>query len=116
MDRYIEFQRFPDFDAALGLIDFLNAHDIPFQIDDSAARFDIASTTTHLMDNQIIIKINEAYFDKTNLLYRSNTYQTDENSSVDHYLYTFSDNDIIDVIANPEEWTELEVGIAKQKL
>jgi hypothetical protein len=34
--------------------------------------------------------------------------------NIDHYLYTFSDKDIIDVIVNQEDWTAEEVLIAQQ--
>jgi len=39
-----------------------------------------------------------------------------EDKTIEHYLYTFSDNDIIDVIANPDEWTEEEVALATRIL
>jgi hypothetical protein len=114
MDNLIEFQRFPDFNAASELIDILEANQIPYQVDDSATRFDIASASTNPMENQIIVRIRETHFETVNNLFEKKTSQTDENNDVDHYLYTFSDNDIIDVIANPEEWTETEVKIANE--
>jgi len=114
MDNYIEFQRFPDLNSAYELIDILEANRIPYQVDDSATRFDIANASTNPMENQVIVRIRETDFETVNQLFAKNTSQADENSGVDHYLYTFSDNDIIDVIANPEEWTELEVKIANE--
>ncbi|MCF8298772.1 MAG: hypothetical protein K9J13_14585 [Saprospiraceae bacterium] len=37
-----------------------------------------------------------------------------QDKTVDHYLYTFSDADIVDIIANPDEWNNLEVEIANK--
>ena len=41
------------------------------------------------------------------------TENTDEINSC-KYLYTFSDDKIIDIIANPKEWTEVELEVAKK--
>jgi hypothetical protein len=114
MDNFIEFQRFPDFNTASELIDILDANRILYQVDDSATRFDIANASTNPMENQVIVRIKETDFETVNNLCEKKTSQAEENIGVDHYLYTFSDNDIIDVIANPEEWTELEVKIANE--
>lgn len=114
MDKLIEYQRFPDYDTASELIDILEANEIPYQVDDSALRFDIAANSFNPIDKQVIIQIREDDFERANLLYTTESNQTEKNPTEDHYLYSFSDNDIIDVIANPDEWTDFEVKLAKE--
>lgn len=114
MEEFIEYLRFPDFESASELIDILELNEIPYQVDDSAIHFDVAASSISPLDKQVIIQIREADFERANLLYTSQNDQTEDNSNDDHYLYSFSDNDIIDVIANPTEWNEFEVDLAKQ--
>jgi hypothetical protein len=112
-DNFIEFQRFPDFEMASELIDVLEANNIQYLVDDSAIHFDVAAISMSPADKQIIVRIREEDLEKANLLFANTTVQTTDNSSADHYLYSFSDNDILDVITNPGDWTEFEVNLAK---
>jgi len=109
MDRFIDYQSFPEIEQASGLIAILDSNNIPYEIDDSAARFKLVASTNSPL-NQVIVKIREIDIEKANLL------QADKPDIKieDHYLYTFSDKDIIDVIANPDEWTKDEQSIAGQ--
>jgi len=114
MDTYIEFQRYQDLSSATELIDILDENEIPYQVDDSSAHFDLTASSISPLDQHVIIKIREEDFEKVNGLFTTDKKQPINNSSDDHYLYSFSDNDIIDVIVNPEEWTDFEVTLAKQ--
>lgn len=114
MDNYIEFQRYPDLDSASELIDILETNEIEYQIDDTALRYDIAATSMNPLDKQIIVKIKDADLEKATKLFATIKNNVESDTYDDHYLYTFSDNDIIDVIANPDEWTAFEVDLAKK--
>lgn len=114
MDNYIEFQRFPDLDSASDLIDIFETNDILYVIDDSAMRFDIAATSNNPLDKQILIKIKDVDFEKANRLNSTLTNPNEVDTNVEHYLYTFSDNDIIGVMKTPSEWTQYEVDLAKK--
>jgi len=107
MDKFIEYQTFPEIEIASEIIEILKRNDIPYQIDDSASRFQVVGFGDTSI-NKIALQIRESDIDKVNLLISEK--QTEE----DHYLYTFSDTDIIDVIANPNEWTSQEYSIAQQ--
>src|ERR1035437_2405287 len=106
MDDFIEYQTFQKIENAFGIIEILNNNNIPYQIDDSATRFHIIGLGESLI-NKIALQIRKSDIEKVTLLLSEN--QTDE----DHYLYSFSDKDIIDVIANPKDWTSEEFSIAQ---
>lgn len=115
MEKFIEFQRFLDIEASTELIDILESNQIEYIIDDSGTRFDMAASSISPLDNQIIVKIKESDFEKVNNLTSNITSSVDETiNDNDHFLYSFSDIDIIDVIANPSDWNEEEVILAKQ--
>lgn len=111
MDNFIEYQRFATLDDATFLIDLLDANQIPFKIDDSATRFDMSAKTINPLEEGIVIQVKQcdkARVDQIN-------FKTTETSSInDHYMYSLSDNDIIDAVVNPDGWTEEELILAKE--
>jgi len=111
MEDFIIYQTFSNIQEASHLIDLLETNQIPFEIDDSAMLFDIAAKNINPIEDGIIIKIRAIDVEKVDEINSENT-KTD--SFDDHYLYSFSDNDIMDIIINPEGWTEEEVTLAKE--
>jgi len=109
MDRFIDYQSFPELEQASGLIAILDSNNIPYEIDDSAARFQLVVSTNSPL-NQVIVKIREIDIEKANFLQGDKPDIQNE----DHYLYTFSDKDIIDVVANPSDWSTDEYVIAQK--
>jgi hypothetical protein len=106
--EFIEFKRVADIESANDLISTLEKNNIQFELEDKGLRFELNSTVDPI-DQQYIIKIKESDFEKADSLFRS------ENSEpfVDHYLYTFSDSDLIDIIINPTDWTVKEQNLAE---
>lgn len=114
MDKYVEYSRFPNLSSAQELIKSLESNQIHFELDDTALRFDISAKDINPIDNQLIIRIKEADFERVNLLTTNKSMKAEVTSDSDHYLHSFSDNDIIDVIVNQDDWTPNEVELAKK--
>lgn len=110
MDEFIEYQRFSTLDEATPLIDLLDINQIPFKIDDSAMRFDMSATSINPLESGIVIQVREIDRDKIERLNQRST----EIPVNDHYMYSLSDNDIIDAIVNPEDWTKEEHVLAQE--
>ena len=109
MDEFIEYQRFLTLDDASRLIDLLEVNQIYFKIDDTGTHIDMFATINPL-ESGIVIQIREMDKDKVDQLNQKNT----EIPVNDHYMYSLSDNDIIDAVVNPEEWTNEEHIIAQE--
>jgi len=113
MDEFIEYQRFMTLGDASFLIDLLDANQIPFKIDDSATRFDLAAKTINPLEGGIVFQIRQSDKERVDRI----NFKTTETASIsDHYMYSFSDNDIIDVVVNPEDWTKEEHILAQEIL
>ena len=111
MEDFIEYQRFQTLNDAAFLIDLLDANQISFKIDDSATRFDMAATAINPLEGGIVLKIRQS--DKVRV--DQINFTTTETASInDHFMYSLSDDDIIDVIVNPEDWTDEEISLAKE--
>ncbi|MDR0332287.1 MAG: hypothetical protein LBI15_02375 [Dysgonamonadaceae bacterium] len=108
---FIEYQTFSDLQEASELTNLLNANQIPFEIDDSAMRFDISARDLNPIAEGIIIKINA---DDVERVDKINPRKKEIDCLDDHFLYSFSDNDIMDILVNPEEWTDEEIELAKE--
>jgi len=107
--NFIPFQKFPDIISAKELIMLLGANDISYQVDDSGQRFSLIPDT---VNNFIVIKIAESDFEKANSLVENQEKVGFGNLDAEHYIETFEDKDVIEIITYPEEWTKDEVSIA----
>lgn len=110
MDKFVEYQRFSTLDDAAHLIEILEINQIPFKIDDSALRFDLSAKLINPLENGVIIQILETDFEKVEKL----KVQTSDSQLNDHFMYTLSDNDIIDAVVNPGDWTKEEHDLAQK--
>lgn len=113
MNDFNEYSRFSDMESAEPTIKQLEEHNIPFVIEDTTLRFNVVPNVDPF-ENIIILKINEEDRIKVDKLLEPKNEQFSNEITPELYLYTFSDDDIIDIIANPSDWTVEEQTIAKQ--
>ena len=109
MAHLINYQTFPTLQDAAGLIELLEKHQIPYKIDDSSMRFGLLGND-NLLETGTVIKIQASDIEKLKEI----DVNVPTEFTANHYLYTFSDNDIIDVVVNPEEWTDEEIELARE--
>jgi hypothetical protein len=111
MKEFKEFTRFPDIETAKAYTTLLEEHNIPFVLDDTSLRFKLVSTDNPY-DNQLILKIKEEDRSKVESLFDTEIESEPNDISPEHYLNTFDDKGIVDIIANQNEWSKTEVNIA----
>lgn len=80
-------------------------------MEDLTSRFDLDATNYNPLENVAIVKIREDDKEKVDKL---NYIVTESSPKNNHYMYSLSDNDIIDVVVNPEGWTKEEHILAKE--
>lgn len=70
MDKFIEYRHVPDLEILEAHTRLLEANGIPFEVDDSAMRYNITPVTGtgNPWDNQYILKIKEADIEKVDKL------------------------------------------------
>jgi hypothetical protein len=112
MEEFIEYQRFSTLEEAALLTDILEVNQIQFKIDDTSTRFNVAATSINPLESGIVIQIREIDKDKVDELNPTNA----EIPLTEHYMYSLSDNDIIDVVVNPNDWTQEERDLAQEIL
>ncbi len=110
MEKYLLLKKYADTISAEEEATVLKEHSIPYIIEDKSLQFRFDKDGYDL----IHLKVSEDDFSKSKLLLNEYDEKKISELGKSHYLYTFSDKDIIDITANPEDWTNAEIKLAKQ--
>jgi len=106
MSNFVDYKVFSSQDLAIDFTTLLESNEIAYEIDDSSMRFSLIPLEN--LNGKVIVRIQDYDVQKADNLVLKQTTQMDKG----HYLFTFSNEDLIDVIANPMDWTTKEVSIA----
>lgn len=111
MDEFIEYLRFPEIEKAREYTSVLEKHNIPFYLDDVSMRFKLVSNNNP-WENQFILKLKESDIERAEKAFNEELDNEVKLTTQEHYMFSFADNDILNVIANQNEWTREEVKLA----
>ena len=103
----VELKIFPDINSAKKIISFLEENKFEYSIEERNSGYNVG-IITDVLDNQVTIWVNKLDYDKI----MSYDIIKELFNAPEHYLYTFSDKDIIDAITNPNEYTTEEIKLA----
>jgi len=109
MNNFIDYKKFPSENSASDLILLLEKNKIIFEVEDRSLRFNLIDDPT---DDFFIVKIKLKDFKIVDELVQIQNESDIELLGEEHYLHTFSDDDILDAIANPEDWNKAELKLA----
>jgi hypothetical protein len=113
MDEFKEYLRFPEIEKATEYTSVLDKHNIPYFLDDSRKRAKIISVAIDdPWSDQYILKLKESDIERAEKAFNDELDNEVKLINHEHYLYSFADNDIVDMIANQADWTKEEVKLA----
>jgi hypothetical protein len=107
------YMSFIDAESSLELTELLRKNGIAFQLLDTKADFD-PSMAFNEANKPFMVQISAEDFDKANCLVQEQYSLQDEDK--EHFLHQFSDEELIGVLKNEEEWHPLDVILAKELL
>jgi hypothetical protein len=114
-EELLTFQRFKDEEVANDIAQKLKDASVFFEIENDEKFFD-PTFAKNPMQNEIRIKLKSTDFSKANKVldeyYKSQT----ENIDKDYYLFEFSDQELLDILAKPDEWGNLDYQLAQKIL
>lgn len=114
-DELLTYKRFATAAEARELANFLNTKGIAAEVEDASPTFDITFSGNEFQ-NQFNVKIPKQHFTKANTLLEQH-FSTDLASiPADYYLFSFSDDELFDILTNPDEWSPLDHNLARQML
>ena len=109
MEEQIIYATFTDKEQATSLLVLLQKANIDYELEETSTLL-IALGSDEPIFDRIKIKIKASDVERVDSLIE----EDNEAISVEHFLYTFSDEDLVGVIKNPKEWTQEETEVAQK--
>lgn len=115
MEEYLTFKKFNSVEEAQAFSNILNQINILFEIQDDSLK---NSDFTLLEDNspKVFIKIKSTDFLKANEFLHQQAKADIESSDKDHYLYSFTNDELLEIIKEPDTWSEFDYELSKKLL
>lgn len=113
--NFLTYKKFPTSEQASELIGILNQHEIIFEIEDDSKQMSDFILGQDV-NNNFVVKIHPDNFLKVNNLLNDNAASLIDSVSKDHYLYSFDNDELIEVVSEPDKWCELDKQLAKHIL
>ncbi|MHC0439327.1 hypothetical protein [Flavobacterium sp. 3-210] len=114
-ENFIAFKSFPTRIQAKELEILLNRNNIKSVLADNIAPVDITFSGSTLQ-NQYEIKIDPADFAKAEAILEKDTESILNEVDKDHYLLSFSDEELYDVLLKSDEWNVFDYKLAQKLL
>lgn len=112
---FITYHKFNDPALAEELAEQLERHNIEYTIEQESTGFD----PSLVMSNETkyyAVKIKSADFEKVNDLLKQNEEVNTDEIDKDYYLFSFTDDELMDVITKADEWSAFDVVLAHKLL
>lgn len=114
-NQYSTFKKYPSLEQTEEVINFLNQNGIETQYSNSIAPVDGLLTGNNTPpDYEIKIRISD--FDKANKLLEELAENQINQVDKDYYLFSFSDEELYDILLKQDEWNEFDYSLAKKIL
>ena len=111
---FLTYRTFNDPALLKELMSILDAQSIPYQVEDTAGSFDV--TFSNSLIKECFLKLQGEDFDKVNSLLNTLAIEQVGLIEEDHYLFSFSDDELIDLLKKKDEWNELDAVLAERIL
>jgi len=113
--EFITYQKFNDAALAVELTAILDGNHIEYLIQEETSGFD----PSFVMSNAPVdfaVKIKSEDFEKVNQLLVQNEEQHIDEVDKDHYLFSFTNDELMEVISKADEWSVFDVVLARKIL
>ncbi len=116
MKELLTYKKFKSLAEAEVLMQILKQHQIEFQIEDISAPFDVTLTGGTDLEDKVAIKLDAEDFPKANAVIEELISQQTDNVQGDHYLYDFSDDELMEILEKYDEWGDFDYALAQKIL
>jgi hypothetical protein len=115
MSNFLTYKKFQDLNQAQDVMDVLEKNNIDFEIADNSgnvSEFFIGQD----MENNVHLKIHPANFELANELLNQHAATLLDNIDKEYYLFSFNHDELLEIIQEPDAWSEFDVQLAKKIL
>jgi len=114
-NNFLAFRTFPTLEQAVEFAAWLNQNGIKTQLGDNIPSFDI-SFAGDTSQYQYEVQISPSEFERAEQVLSTESENLRDEIDESHYLYSFSDEELFDVLAKPDEWNKLDYKLAQEIL
>lgn len=115
MSDFRTFMDLTNADSAFEYAAILEDNEIPFKLQDTSKDFD-ASFSNNKATKTFMLMLNPIDFERANVLLESKTSFDIDEIDLNHPFFSFSSDELSDVVMNYDEWNPLDVKLAKYLL
>ena len=111
MDAFQQYQSFASEEVAQPLLRLLQAHGIATETGVDRLDFDV-NFANNPTDTRFVVRLRAADIEKARQLEDLENDRLAANAAPDHYLFSFTDEELFDVLTKPDEWNSYDVTLA----
>lgn len=115
MSDYQSYQRFASVEVAQPLLQLLHEHGILYETVFDQPRID-PSFAFNPTSTYFVVQLRPEDFERAHALELAASDELTANASTDHYLFNFTDDELLDILLKPDEWNSFDVALARRIL
>ncbi|MCA8829151.1 hypothetical protein [Hymenobacter pini] len=115
MSEFQTYQRFPNVEVAQPLLQLLRQHEIPYDTKLDQPRID-PSFAFNPTSTYFVVQVRPADFDAVRALEQAADDELTATAPADHYLFSFSEAELLDVLLKADEWSSFDVALTRRIL
>ncbi len=112
MQEFITIKTFHYEADYFNFLEILESREIPYQTETFNSTLDPASLRP--LEKEFNVKVRQMDFSQVNSLLDNIAAEAVKNADRDHYLFSFSDIELYEIIAKPDEWSAFDYHLAKK--
>ncbi|MEP7377334.1 MAG: hypothetical protein ABI675_28280 [Chitinophagaceae bacterium] len=113
--KFVKYRSFNDKALATELYQKLSEAGLPVAWEDTEGFFDVTFANNEIL-HLYYVKIEQEDFKRADELLMNSVLESDQQPIADYYLFSFADDELIDVLKNPDEWNAFDLYWAKKIL
>lgn len=114
-EKYLTFRRFNNPEDANDLIATLKSNNISYIVEDASPSFDVTFSGNNF-EKEVHIKLRPLDFEATEELLLNNAKLSTDELPKDYYLLEFTNEELIEILMKPDEWSPTDYNLSQQIL
>lgn len=113
--EFVTYRKYNALPDTLPLLELLQNEGIDYEIENASPNLDITFSANTSQD-EFRVKIAREDFEKVDQIIQSMTRQILDQIEDDHYLFEFTDDELVEILEKPDEWSNDDYIIARKIL
>ncbi|UOR05003.1 hypothetical protein MUN82_18955 [Hymenobacter aerilatus] len=113
--QYVTYRRFNSLNEALVLCEFFDKENVKYKLEDYSLAFD-PTFANNEQNKEFRIKLKKQDFEAANVLQENMYSSVVDSVDESHYLFTFTNQELYEVITKSDEWSKLDYLLAQKIL